>query len=122
MTYATRLITILAAMAAAACGSSYGGGYNGIAAPPPATDPRTVTATTALAFGPATLSVNEGDTVTFAFQSVAHNVFFDAQAGAPANIEGSNSNTSIKRVFATPGTYHYTCHIHPFMQGSVVVR
>jgi plastocyanin len=107
---------------AAACGGSSGGGYGGISSPPPPTDPRTITATSSLTFGPASLTVNEGETVTFAFQSVAHNVFFDAQTGAPANIDGSNTNVSVTRVFATPGTYHYTCHIHPFMQGTVVVQ
>jgi plastocyanin len=75
-----------------------------------------------LSFSPTTLTVNAGETVTFAFQSVAHNVFFDPAAGAPANIDGANANTSATRVFATPGRYHYTCHIHPQMEGSVVVN
>jgi len=122
MTRSTRLITILAALTATACGGS-SGGYGGISSPPPPVpDPRTITASASLAFAPATLTVSAGDTVTFAFQSVAHNVFFDAQTGTPANIDGSNANNSITRVFTTPGTYHYTCHIHPFMEGTVVVR
>jgi plastocyanin len=121
MTRSTRLITILAALSAAACGGS-SGGYGGISSPPPPTDSRTITASASLAFAPATLTVSAGDTVTFAFQSVAHNVFFDAQTGTPANVEGSNANSSITRVFTTSGTYHYTCHIHPFMEGTVVVR
>jgi len=120
MTRSTRLITILAALTAAACGGS-SGGYGGISSPPPVPDPRTITASASLAFAPATLTVSAGDTVTFAFQSVAHNVFFDAQTGTPANIEGSNTNSSVARVFTTAGTYHYTCHIHPFMEGTVVV-
>jgi plastocyanin len=116
------VITLLAAMSAAACGS--GSGYGGVSNPTTPTPPAalTVTATPALAFGPSNLAVTAGDTVTFAFQSVAHNVFFDAQAGAPANIEGSNANISVTRVFATPGAYHYTCHIHPNMQGTVTVQ
>ena len=122
MTRTTRLITILAALTAAACGGS-SGGYAGISSPPPpATDPRTITASASLTFAPSTLTVSAGDTVTFAFQSVAHNVFFDAQTGTPANIDGSNTNSSVTRVFTTSGTYHYTCHIHPFMEGTVVVR
>jgi plastocyanin len=121
MTRSTRLITILAALTAAACGGS-SGGYGGISSPPPPTDPRTVTASASLAFAPAALTVSAGETVTFAFESVPHNVFFDAQTGTPANIDGSNANSSVARVFTTPGTYHYTCHIHPFMEGTVVVR
>jgi len=121
MTHTTRLITILAALITTACGGS-SGGYGGIASPPPPTvDPRQVTASASLAFAPATLTVTVGDTVTFAFESVPHNVFFDPQTGAPANIGGSNTNSSITRVFTTAGTYHYTCHIHPFMEGTVVV-
>lgn len=40
-------------------------------------------------------------------------MFFDAQAGLPANIPGDNANVTVQRTFATAGTYHYTCHIHP---------
>lgn len=88
----------------------------------PPTDPRTIAATSSLAFLPASLTIAAGDTVTFEFGSVAHDVFFDAQSGAPDDITGSNANVSIRRVFATAGTYTYTCHIHPFMHGTVVVQ
>jgi plastocyanin len=112
---------MLTALITTACGGS-SGGFGAISSPPPPPpDPRTITASPSLAFAPATLTVSVGDTVTFAFQSVAHNAFFDAQAGTPANIEGSNTNSSITRVFTTAGTYRYTCHIHPFMEGTVVV-
>jgi len=66
--------------------------------------------------------VTVGQTVTFAFGSLAHNVFFAAQAGAPADIDGLNANTSVQRQFNTQGTYNYTCHIHPQMHGTVVVQ
>jgi len=120
-TKCTTLVLALVIAALAGCGGS--SGYGSTA--PPTTTPgngRTIDATPALAFGPATLTVNAGDTVTFAFGAVAHSVFFDPQGGAPANIEGSNANVSFTRTFATPGTYRYTCHIHPFMHGTVVVR
>jgi len=81
-----------------------------------------VDATASLAFTPATLTTQVGHAVTFAFGSVGHNIFFDAATGAPANIAGVNSNTSVARTFDTPGTYTYSCHIHPFMQGTVVVN
>jgi plastocyanin len=121
MTRMTRVVLMFVAATVAACG---GGGLYGSGDPtsPPSTDPRTVAATPALTFGPASLTVSAGDTVTFDFGSVAHNVFFDRQTGAPADIAGNNANVSIKRSFATAGTYHYICHIHPSMQGTIVVQ
>jgi plastocyanin len=108
----------LAAFTIAACGGS---GYSSTTTPPPP-NPLTVSATPSLTFGPASLTITAGDKVTFAFGSVAHNVFFDDTTGAPSDIAGSNANVSIDRVFATPGTYAYTCHIHPSMHGTIVVR
>lgn len=118
MRHFSRALLILVAVTAAACGGS--GGYDQTTAPPPV--PNTISATPALAFGPATLTVNAGQTVTFAFGSVAHNVFFDQQVGAPADIDGLNANVSVQRIFTAAGTYHYSCHIHPSMRGTVVVN
>ena len=114
----TRIALVLAAAALAACGGSSGSDST---SPPPASGP-TVNATASLAFAPDSIAVNAGDTVTFAFASVPHNVFFDARDGAPANIAGSNANVAVRRAFAASGTYTYTCHIHPQMHGTVVVR
>ena len=110
------LATLTAALLAMACGGS----YSGTTAPPAAGN--TVDATASLTFTPGTLAVNVGETVTFAFGSVPHNVFFTQHAGSPAHIAGNNTNVSITRTFATAGTYRYTCHIHPSMQGTIEVR
>jgi len=81
-----------------------------------------VDATPSLAFTPANISLTTGGTVTFAFGSVPHNVFFDNDpAGAPAAIDGVNANASVQRTFAVAGTYNYYCHIHPGMRGTIVV-
>jgi len=120
MTRITRVLQMLIATTLVACGGA-SGGYGAPTDPGPS-DGRTVAATTSLTFGPASLTISAGDTVTFDFQSVAHNVFFDAKAGAPLDIAGNNANVAIRRSFATPGTYHYTCHIHPSMQGTIVVQ
>jgi len=119
LTRKTRLVlaTLTGALMTMACG---GDGYGTAAAPPPPDN--IVAATPSLTFTPATLTVNAGETVTFAFGSVPDNVFFAPQAGAPADIAGNNVNVSISRTFATAGTYAYTCHIHPSMQATVAVR
>jgi len=100
----------------AACG---GGMTTSTNDPPPSA---TVNATPQIAFSPAQLMVAQGGTVTFAFGSVGHNVYFDNDpAGAPANIPGVNSNTNVDRVFGTSGVYTFNCHIHPGMHGTVTV-
>ena len=119
----TSLRNALLAVVAATLAACGGGGYGTapVTSTPPG-DGRTVSATPSLAFTPGTLTVNAGETVTFAFGGIAHNVFFDAQAGTPADIDGINANSSVTRVFNTAGTYHYSCHIHPSMRGTVVVN
>jgi|SRR5436305_1183598 len=82
----------------------------------------TVNATPALAFTPVEVHLLQGGAVTFAFGTVGHNVYFDDDPdGAPEDIPGVNSNSTVTRVFTKPGTYSYDCHIHPGMQGTVAV-
>ena len=102
------------ALALAACSDS-----NSPENPSPAS--ATVTATAAQAFSPPTVRVATGGTITWKFESLGHNVTFDAVTGAPADITGSNSNTSIARTFAANGTFPYHCTIHPGMTGTVQV-
>ena len=81
-----------------------------------------VQATPSLTFTPASVTIQRSGSVTIAFGSVAHTVFFDSgPAGAPANITGANANVSKSLTFSTVGTFIYSCHLHPGMQGTVVV-
>ncbi len=110
---------------AAACGGS--SSYNS-AAPTGPTGPVTpvatnaVTATTSLSFSPQSIVVPVGTTVSWTFQSVGHNVTFNAVAGAPPSILGSNANTTLSATFSTAGTFPYQCTIHPGMTGTVTVQ
>ncbi len=108
---------------AAACGgdvTGYSGGGNTNDPPPPN---NTVRAMSSLQFTPSSITVAAGTTVTFTFESVAHDVFFDnAPAGAPANISTPTANASVTRTFPTAGRYVYNCHIHPGMSGVVIVQ
>ena len=123
---AVRTLALVAAtcFAASACGGSGGYGSTSPTSTTPSTPPVAdqVAATASLAFDPSTLSITVGHTVTFRFGSVGHNIYFDAATGAPADIPGVNSNSSVTRTFETAGTYTYSCHIHPYMQGTVVVK
>lgn len=111
---------------AAACGS--GGGYSSNSSTPtspngtPTPAANTVVATASITFDPGTLTVTRGTTVTFSFQSVGHNVFFDSKTGAPADIPNVLSNTSVTRTFEVTGSFGFECHVHPGMRGTVVVQ
>ena len=115
----TQILSASFILALAACG----GGTGTYGNPGNPGNGTTVAATAGLAFSPNPLTVNSGESVTFAFGPVAHNVFFDTPGAAtPADIPGNNSNVSIERTFTTAGTYQFHCTIHPGMAGSVVVR
>jgi plastocyanin len=114
---------LIVSSAAIACG---GASIPAVPPPPPIGPTQvanaTVDATPQLAFNPPRVVLTQGGTVTFAFGSVGHNVYFDNDpAGAPANIPGVNADASVARVFSTVGVYTFNCHIHPGMRGAITV-
>ena len=125
----SRLLVLMGlAFSAAACGG--GGDKAAGASYPTGTTPtggtgatgaaNTITGTDGLSFTPVSLTVARGTTVTFAFQVTGHSVNFTG-ANAPSNIPES-SNTSVQRTFSVAGSYAFTCGIHSYMYGSIVVQ
>jgi plastocyanin len=71
-------------------------------------------------FAPASMKVGAGTTVTWTnLDDEPHTVVSDIglfRSGA------MDTNESFSFKFDKPGTYHYTCSIHPRMVGTIVVE
>jgi plastocyanin len=71
-------------------------------------------------FSPAAIRVKAGTTVTWTnHDDEPHSVVSSQEPMRSPTLAG-NANT-FSHTFAKPGTYHYNCGIHPFMQGTVEV-
>lgn len=72
------------------------------------------------AFDPATLTVNVGDTVTWTNQDTApHNATADDGTFKTADFtQGQSASVTMTK----PGTFTYTCTIHPRMKATIVVQ
>jgi plastocyanin len=71
-------------------------------------------------FAPSSMTVSAGSTVTWMnLDDEPHTVVSDIglfRSGA------MDTNESFSFKFEKPGTYHYTCSIHPRMVGTIVVQ
>ncbi len=73
-----------------------------------------------LAFNPSTLTVTAGTTVTWINNdNVDHNVMSSTGAFSSGTLANGQSYTY---TFNTPGTYDYSCTIHPSMKGTIIVQ
>jgi plastocyanin len=71
-------------------------------------------------FNPTPLTVKAGATVTWTnMDDEPHNVVSDTGTFKSG---GMDTNESFSYKFDKPGTYHFTCSIHPRMVGTVVVQ
>ena len=71
-------------------------------------------------FMPTTLTVSAGDKVTWVNKDdEPHTVVSDTGMFRSAAMD-TNESYSFK--FDKPGTYHFTCSIHPRMVGTIVVK
>ena len=90
------------------------------AAPPP--QQATVEATASSTFNPSSVTIAAGGTVTWNFAPTPpHNVMFTSSNVPPGGDIGTTQNTSVPRTFPNPGSYPYTCNLHPGMNGTVIV-
>jgi amicyanin len=72
-------------------------------------------------FGPATLAVPAGTTVTWINQDdVPHNIV--SSEGKILKSPVLDTDRKFSYTFATAGTYSYYCGIHPKMTGKVIVK
>src|SRR5689334_9459545 len=106
------------AVALAACSSSGSGG--GTSAAPVATS--TVDLPPSYKFVPADITVQVGTTVTWTnHDNFTHSVQFK-DGGLPTDPRLMKPGESATYTFATAGTFHYQCSLHPQqMQGTVTV-
>ena len=71
-------------------------------------------------FGPATLTVSAGTTVTWINRDdIPHTVVSDDKAFKSKVLD---TDEKFSYTFATAGTYPYFCSVHPKMTGKVVVQ
>jgi plastocyanin len=71
-------------------------------------------------FMPTTLTVNTGDKVTWVNKDdEPHTVVSDTGMFRSSAMD---TNESFSFKFDKPGTYHFTCSIHPRMVGTIVVK
>ena len=72
-------------------------------------------------FGPQTLTVKAGTTVTWTNKDdIPHGIA--SADNAFTKSRALDTDDSYSFTFTTPGTYQYFCYIHPHMVGTIVVE
>ena len=98
-------------------------GVCGVNAAPAATaapDSSTIVMAKDFMFGPTSITVSAGSTVTWTNKDdEPHTVVSDSGLFRSAALD---TNESFSFRFDKPGTYRYACSIHPRMVGTIVVR
>jgi len=101
---------------------------------PAATTPVTVTTQVAsggastinikdFAFGPSTLMVKTGTTVTWVnLDPAPHKIASDSDSPVAFSSDSLSTGASYRFTFSQPGTFTYHCSIHPSMKGTIIVQ
>ncbi len=73
-------------------------------------------------FSPGTVTIQQGQTVTWQFSGAVHNVTFAGAAPTGGNIPDQQPGNAVSRTFPIAGTYGFDCTRHSGMTGQVVVQ
>jgi amicyanin len=73
------------------------------------------------AFGPQSITVKVGATVTWTNDDQDPHTVTSQAGNGPLKSQTLNNGDTFKYTFTKAGTYDYLCTIHPFMTGTVVV-
>jgi plastocyanin len=86
-----------------------------------ADDPTSTVSIANFTFGPKTLTVKAGTTVTWTNNDdIVHGIASSNNAFKKSGALDTDDSYSF--TFTTPGTYQYFCYLHPYMVGSIVVE
>lgn len=73
-------------------------------------------------FQPATLTINKGSTVTWTNRDGDVHTIKSTDGPEAFSSPALDSGNQFAFAFHRAGTYHYTCSVHPYMHGVLVVR
>ncbi|HUN72446.1 MAG TPA: metallophosphoesterase [Steroidobacteraceae bacterium] len=73
-------------------------------------------------FQPGTLTVKKGSTVTWLNSDGDVHTIKSTDGPAAFGSPALDSGNRFEFTFNQPGTYHYTCSVHPYMRGVIVVQ
>lgn len=74
------------------------------------------------AFAPASITIDEGDTITWTNQDTAPHTVTTTSGPQSLNSPYLSKGQSWSYTFSAPGTYEYYCTVHPDMRARVIVR
>ncbi|MGH7050987.1 MAG: cupredoxin domain-containing protein [Acetobacteraceae bacterium] len=73
-------------------------------------------------FMPATITIHPGDKVTWVNKDGDPHSVFSNDRGKMFHSDVLDTGQSFSLAFANPGTFGYYCSVHPYMQGTIVVK
>jgi len=73
-------------------------------------------------FMPSTLTIHPGEKVTWINKDTDPHTVLSDDRGKTFHSAVLDTGQSFSRIFAAAGTFGYYCSVHPYMQGTIVVK